>query len=457
MKISIVLDPNPSRFMLDSLNSLYHSLEIANIEDFEVLIPTAKLTEKSANFFMHWKNTRLINLPSNSSRAHCWNVAFEHISSDSNLVLLFDMQIVLRENAVQRMLDMLEEDPLVGAVGPNLNVGNYIIQPIDIPENTSFDMFNKIADNFENTYIFRYALTMYLEGSCMMIRRSVLESVKNRNEMPCNEVFSHAFFDDIDLSMKILQCGFKLKIAATVACLIRESIPEGFWKVWEEDMHLFKSVWNFSPFYSGSIRYNIIDRIPEIRRAGMKILEVGCGVGGTLYAINDWNPTADLYGIEIDPGVSNFAKNFGKVFNDNVEKILPRGDENFDYIICGDVVEHLVNPWKALKNLQKMVKPGGHLIASIPNIMNIEVLEQVLHGRWDYKDAGILDRTHLRFFTLNSIKEMFEQADLKIEKVENTETHLTNEQKQLAKKLSEMFGTDENEFIAFQYIIDAVK
>lgn len=78
-------------------------------------------------------------------------------------------------------------------------------------------------------------------------------------------------------------------------------------------------------------------------------------------------------------------------------------------------MEHLIDPWQCLKRLKEYLKPGGSVIASIPNVNPWRVLKDfILYDKWEYVTAGTLDRTHLRFFTNKSIKAMFEECGYRI-------------------------------------------
>jgi 2-polyprenyl-3-methyl-5-hydroxy-6-metoxy-1,4-benzoquinol methylase len=97
---------------------------------------------------------------------------------------------------------------------------------------------------------------------------------------------------------------------------------------------------------------------------------------------------------------------------------LPAG-ESFDCIVFNDVLEHVVDPWSMLDRAKERLAPGGRIVASIPNVRHYIVVRNLaLRGRWDYADWGVLDRTHLRFFTRASIEELFETADMAIETFE---------------------------------------
>jgi 2-polyprenyl-3-methyl-5-hydroxy-6-metoxy-1,4-benzoquinol methylase len=85
--------------------------------------------------------------------------------------------------------------------------------------------------------------------------------------------------------------------------------------------------------------------------------------------------------------------------------------QRFDCIVCNDVLEHLADPWDTLKRLRPLMAPGGTLVASLPNMRFMPVLKDlVLKGEWRYVEQGVMDRTHLRFFTRKNMQTLFEES-----------------------------------------------
>ncbi len=138
-----------------------------------------------------------------------------------------------------------------------------------------------------------------------------------------------------------------------------------------------------------------------------------------------------------------------------MERDLDYPKEYFDYIIFGDVLEHLNQPEAVLVNMKRYLKPGGMILASIPNIMHISVIGDLLNGAFTYQDSGILDRTHLRFFTKGEIIKMFSRAGYEILDTGNTRVWVSDDQMHLINKLCALSTSETDAFLAYQYLVKA--
>ncbi|MCP4266065.1 MAG: class I SAM-dependent methyltransferase, partial [Candidatus Brocadiaceae bacterium] len=143
-----------------------------------------------------------------------------------------------------------------------------------------------------------------------------------------------------------------------------------------------------------------------------QILEIGCGSGATGMAIKQKFPDVNYIGIDSDKEAAEIARTrLDKIIVSDIDKApldtFGLEKECFDLIICADILEHLYDPWKIVNDLRDYLIPDGKILASIPNVQYIEHMINVLHGNWKYEDHGLLDATHIRFFTLNEIVKMF--------------------------------------------------
>jgi 2-polyprenyl-3-methyl-5-hydroxy-6-metoxy-1,4-benzoquinol methylase len=164
-------------------------------------------------------------------------------------------------------------------------------------------------------------------------------------------------------------------------------------------------------------RSDVADLVPE---NCVRVLDVGCGYGGLGRNLRD-RGVKQIFGVEINPdAASQLAGVYADYWIGDVEQVnLPADIDAFDCIVFADVLEHLRDPWGTLERYLHWLKPGGHVVASIPNVRNLALLYNLaIRGRWRYEDSGLLDRTHLRFFTRGEILDLFAGAGLEIELIQ---------------------------------------
>lgn len=146
----------------------------------------------------------------------------------------------------------------------------------------------------------------------------------------------------------------------------------------------------------------------------LRILDIGCGTGNLgEYFIKNQN--CEVYGVEINKHAFSQAKlKLSKVVNDNIETVnLDFKLNSFDFIILGDVIEHLINPNKVIIKLLPFLKNNGTIIITTPNVRHWSVsFKLIFKDNWDYKAWGILDFTHLRFFTKTSFINILESLNI---------------------------------------------
>lgn len=166
--------------------------------------------------------------------------------------------------------------------------------------------------------------------------------------------------------------------------------------------------------YFNQVRREIQPFLPEHAET---IIEVGCGSGSTLAWLKETKRARKVVGIEISEAAAEEARTVldevvvADIERDSRPLTLYRGQG--DVVLLLDVLEHLHDPAASLLQIKQMVKPGGKIIASIPNIRSFKVLfPLVFLGKFEYADSGILDRTHLVFFTKKSVLQLFRDCGM---------------------------------------------
>ena len=154
-------------------------------------------------------------------------------------------------------------------------------------------------------------------------------------------------------------------------------------------------------------------RIFRALPSGSRVLDVGCDTGRLGEALRKLKGCR-VDGIEPDASAAEQAR-------ERLDRVLVRNVEErgafdgigpYDAVLFLDVIEHLVDPWRVLRDASTILRPGGVVHVITPNIAHVSVVRRLLVGRFDYAEFGTMDRTHLRWFTRTSLKACFEQAGL---------------------------------------------
>jgi O-antigen biosynthesis protein len=170
------------------------------------------------------------------------------------------------------------------------------------------------------------------------------------------------------------------------------------------------AVYEYTFDLAGSRSASIVARLVGKNKT---ILEIGCGPGSQSKVFKEELECA-VVGIEIDPARAENARNYcrevhvANLDTDDIGSLLK--GERFDVIVCADVLEHLKNPEAVLCKLKEFLRPDGYLVASIPNVTHASIVYAMIHGRFEYQSEGLLDSTHIRFFSCASALSLIEYS-----------------------------------------------
>jgi len=218
--------------------------------------------------------------------------------------------------------------------------------------------------------------------------------------------------------------------------------------------------------YFGNVNPDLLEIIPLTAR---RVLEVGCGEGALAAAYRSRNPKAYYTAVEAHgPSAETAASRVDRLLSADFESMdddQVLGGGRFDTIIMGDVLEHMSDPDRVLLRLRDLLADDGHLAISVPNVAHWTALFHLINGRWPSLDSGLFDRTHLRFFTLQSLTETLGRAGFRMAKGKPRQFLLDQA---MAEKwippmadLAEKMGVNRQEFLrrssALQYVVLAQK
>ncbi len=162
--------------------------------------------------------------------------------------------------------------------------------------------------------------------------------------------------------------------------------------------------------------------------SGKRVVDFGCATGYFAKLLAEQE--CEVVGVELNSEAAKVANKYcedvivADLDREKVEDIL--GSQKFDVATFGDILEHLKDPWSLLKSIKDILNPDGFIVASIPNIAHGSVRLALLEGKFEYQDMGLLDNTHLRFFTHSSVIQLFKDTGYCVQAEESVQCAVFN-------------------------------
>ena len=425
----------------------------------EIIVIDNASTDGVTDYLKKENNIKLICNSKNLGFPAGCNQGIKHANPYNDILLLNNDTVVMPNSIFGLQMGLYENDTIGGTGSVSNSVSNY--QQIESSFNAPTE-YMAYALNNNVPMQHPYEQKLRLVGFSFMIKRCVLDTIGLLDER-----FSPGNFEDDDMSYRIIQAGYKLLLCKN--SFIYHWGSRGFSKssinynkLLETNAIKFKEKWGFDAHYYSYEKRPLANMINESNDKALNILEIGCGMGATLgYLLNKY-PNATVHGIESEKCLISLAQKYipsikyGNITN------LPADypDNYFDYIICSDVLGNCFDPATILKSLSRYLKEDGFLIASIANFMHYSVILDLLKGNLSYCDNGILNKTHLRFFTLNEIVRLFQNSNYHIEQISGSQipANLSAEDVSMYEALLNIPGVSSKEqFEIFQYHIKVKK
>lgn len=296
-------------------------------------------------------------------------------TSDNDVLIVIRGVVFITYESVKRLLKIIENKPTFSIITPVSNEARVVLQrhaPPFLYQTPTVFMW-AVEDHYRQ-YGNEVYETEEVDDFCLVLRRDALQSLPESSDL-------------LDLPQLIREKGGKIGVARGVYA------------------H------RYGACYDG-IREDLIALIhPEARN----VLDVGCANGFTGAEIKR-RYNCHVTGVEIDVILAENARLYlDMVLSGDIADIVTKGLlGHYDCIICGDVLEHLYDPWTVINGLRNHLNRGGIIIASVPNINNWAIIYDLLKGRWDYVPFSILSGTHIRFFTKQTLLELFQNVGYRV-------------------------------------------
>ena len=376
-----------------------------------IIVDDGSVEDERVSITMSEGDIRILHSEEHRGFSHAVNMGIR--ASVGEVLLFLHADVLLAPHTAEDMLDALIEDERLGAVSA---VAASVYERAQLLPDAPYHGWSSFVATAEGIRARGKAAypEILAEMIALMVRRDVVEAAGFLDEQ--YQVPTLAAYD---YTVRMTWAGYGIEVLPYVYVHHNEGRQktEEYERTCEREHAFFHTKWGVDLSYSFQERHDLFP-LMDLQREGLRVLEIGCACGGTLRAIGVQNPSAKLYGVELNENAAVIAASFAEILSMNVEELDPADfQERFDYIIMGDVIEHLLQPWAAIRNMRELLVPGGSIIASIPNVAHISNLYNMLCGRWTYEDCGLLDRTHFRFFTKSEIVKMFEEADLVIDDI----------------------------------------
>lgn len=415
---------------------------------YEIIVVDNNSTNENKLYLKSQSHLKVIYNDDNKSQVENFNQGMKIAKGES--IVLLSVDTIVTPNWLNSLQKVLYKNENIGIVAPMSNIDDILNL-----NNTYSDINGllNISNTINTSNLNLYDEKTSIPGYCIIIKKGVIEKIGYLDES-----FNLGYFKEHDYCFRAIKEGYKVLLSKSTFIYYFSNISNiTVENAYYISLYKFEQKWGINLYYSDMTRNDITNQIKNNLDDNINILEVGCSLGGTLLYLKNKYKRANVYGIELNQSVCEIIKNIFPTISNDIENIdLPYEEDYFDYIIFADVLEHLKDPWKVLMNMKKYLKKDGYIIASIPNIMHIQVINDLLKGNFTYLDAGILDKTHLRFFTQKEIYKMFNTSGYDTESITSIKINCNQEELLAIQNLCNLYGEDkQNEYETYQYIIKA--
>ena len=442
-------------------NLVYNNLCIDSIRkytkenSYEIIVVDNNSTDGTREWLKEQNDIKAILNDENVGFPKGCNIGIAASDKENDILFLNNDTIV-----TPRWLDNLKAciystDKVGATASISNNCSNY--QSVSVPYIDIQDMIS-YADANNVTNPEKWEQKSRLVAFCMLIKRDVLNKIGIMDER-----FTPGNFEDDDLCMRIIEAGYKLILCndSFIHHFGSSSFNKDYAKfsnILAINLKKFEDKWGFNSNASSTLKFDVIQRIDELKEKQLNILEVGCGLGSTLLRLKYMYPNSKIYGIEANEKVARLGGKILEVMMDDFEENYRMNFKSektnfFNYIILGNRLQQSKDPWKLLNEIKKFLKPGGYIIATIPNLIHYSVIKELLRGNFMYGENSILDRSNNKFFTLSDIYKIFDECGYINPFVFHYYHELTPEDDKLLNNICSVVGKEmKGYFLSYEYV-----
>ena len=442
-------------------NIIYNQICVDSIRKYtkentyEIVVVDNNSTDGTREWLKEQKDIMLILNDENVGFPKGCNIGIVNSQKENDILLLNNDTVV-----TPRWLDNLKacvysDDKIGGVASITNNCSNY--QSVSVPYIDIQDMI-PFADVNNVSNPEKWEEKVRLVAFCMLIKRDVLNKIGFLDER-----FTPGNFEDDDLCMRIIETGYKMILCndSFIHHFGSSSFKKDytkFSKILATNRKKFEEKWGFDSNVESTLKFDIIQRIDEPKERALNILEFDCGLGATLFRLKYKYPNSKIYGIETNESVARLSGKILELMRDDFEKNYNMNFKTdktnfFDYIILGNRLQQSKDPWTLLNEIKKFLKPGGYIIATIPNLMHHSVIKGLLNGSFIYNENSILDRNNNKFFTLKDIYKIFDECGYVNPFVFHYYIELTPEDDKLLNNICSIVGEDmKGYFLSYEYV-----
>jgi GT2 family glycosyltransferase/2-polyprenyl-3-methyl-5-hydroxy-6-metoxy-1,4-benzoquinol methylase len=297
-------------------------------------------------------------------------------------------------------------------------------------------------------------------GAAFMVERELFDSVGGFDEVYWNGG------EDLELCLQVRKRGHRIGVA--MQCLVVHLGHESMRRLpkrkkkssGQQNERIFGERWNTELYryrvderpqatekfsYYSFPREEVARLVPDDVQT---VLDVGCGAGALGAQIKQKRAGRKVAGVEMNPVAAGVARTrLDEVYEGDFLQNRELGQQRFDCVVFADVLEHMTDPWAAMDRARHLLNPGGYVVASLPNIRNYKIIKKLLYGTWRYERGGILDVSHLRFFTRTMVAGLCRDSGFEILSIEKT----GNEK--WWKAFLALFFPESGDFFATQFVV----